>query len=115
MSCRDWRPSHKTQFGERGPAVDLRAAAHHWLATHSISLDVYFEPTRAEKLARICALGCSIFIDDLVEVLADPAFPPGVERILFDPSGAHLGETRFARASSFAGLTTQILGMRRAA
>jgi hypothetical protein len=45
--------------------------------------NVYFESTRAEKLERISALSLSHFIDDLEEVLTDPGFPPGVERILF--------------------------------
>jgi hypothetical protein len=43
---------------------------------------VYFEGTRTEKIARIVALGCTHFIDDLEEVFDDPAFPSGVERLL---------------------------------
>ena len=45
--------------------------------------NVFFESTRDEKLRRIAAAGCDIFIDDLEEVLADPNFPATVERILF--------------------------------
>ena len=36
---------------------------------------VFFEATRADKIARIAALDCSFFIDDLEGVLSDPAFP----------------------------------------
>jgi hypothetical protein len=51
---------------------------------------IFFEGTRAEKLRRIASTRCDIFVDDLEEVLADPDFPPGVERILFSqhPSAA---------------------------
>ena len=45
--------------------------------------DVHFASTRAEKLARIGALHCDVFVDDLPEVLDDPDFPACVKRILF--------------------------------
>lgn len=84
--------SHKTKFGHYDPErVNLRDAAHRWMKANGLvggefgipSSNVFFEGTRWEKLARIAALSCTHFIDDLEEVLADPAFPPGVERILF--------------------------------
>jgi hypothetical protein len=49
---------------------------------------VYFEDDRAHKLARIAALDCTHFVDDLEEVFADPHFPAGVRRILFAEAGA---------------------------
>jgi hypothetical protein len=45
--------------------------------------DVHFLPTRAEKLVRISELECDVFVDDLREVLDDPAFPGSVKRVLF--------------------------------
>jgi hypothetical protein len=85
--------SHKTEFGHYDPErVNLRNAARNWMTKHGffcasgygIAPDaVYFEATRQDKLARISQLGCTHFIDDLAEVLSDPAFPRGVERILF--------------------------------
>jgi len=48
---------------------------------------VFFETTKEAKLARICACACTHFIDDLPEFLTLADFPPGVERILFDPVG----------------------------
>jgi hypothetical protein len=50
--------------------------------------DVYFESTRADKIARIRAIGCSDFIDDLEEVFLEPLFPADVTRILYAPCGA---------------------------
>ena len=86
--------SHKTRFGHYDPAqVDLREAARGWMSAQGF-LDavpgdrLYFEDDRERKLARIAALRCTHFIDDLEEVFADPRFPAGVYRILFAESGA---------------------------
>lgn len=84
--------SHKTEYGHYDPErVNLRDAARTWMTANGLvegefgipSSDVFFEGTRSEKLARIAALSCTHFIDDLEEVLVDPAFPPNVLRILF--------------------------------
>ena len=85
--------SHKTEYGHFDPdRVNLREAAREWMAAHDFFCEsgfgirpdnVYFETTRDEKLARIAELGCTHFVDDLHEVLTDPKFPSGIERILF--------------------------------
>jgi hypothetical protein len=85
--------SHKTEFGHYDPdRINLRDAARAWMSTrgffhgagYGIAPDaVYFENTRQDKIARIAQVGCTHFIDDLEEVLSDPTFPSGVERILF--------------------------------
>jgi hypothetical protein len=86
--------SHKTRHPYRGAVVDLQEAARGWLDTHGFfdpagiglrDTEVFFEPSAAAKRARIALLGCTHFIDDLPEFLADPDFPPGVQRILFQP------------------------------
>jgi hypothetical protein len=90
--------SHRTRFPYLGERHDLHAAARDFLARHAfhdagvIGLPedrVFFEETKEAKLARIAALGCTTFIDDLPEVLSDPGFPPGVRRVLFDPGRLH--------------------------
>jgi len=88
--------SHKTRFGHYDPArVDLRDAALGWMTARGLFRpdergiapeNVFFADDRAGKLARIAALDCSHFIDDLEEVFADPGFPAGVMRILFGES-----------------------------
>lgn len=90
--------SHKTRYGHADPArVDLRAAARSWLEARGffrpdraaiLPDQVFFEDDRGQKLARIKALDCTHFIDDLEEVFADPRFPAGVRRILFAAAGA---------------------------
>ena len=87
--------SHKTEFGHHDAArINLRRAAVDWMTEHGFFgaegygipvENVYFEGTRSEKLVRISELGCTHFIDDLPEVLEDPAFPACVRRILFSP------------------------------
>jgi len=84
--------SHKTMVAAADPhGVNLRDAARDWIAVHGLTdparggidpADVHFESTRAEKIARIRALGCRVFIDDLEEVFEEADFPLGVDRIL---------------------------------
>jgi hypothetical protein len=90
--------SHKTQYGHHDPMrVDLRCAALDWMAArgffcsngYGISTEsIFFENSRPAKLARIGAVGCTHFIDDLEEVFRDPDFPARVSPILFAASGA---------------------------
>jgi hypothetical protein len=102
--------SHKTQHPYKGPRHDLHQAARDWLDRHGlfdadrIGLprdSVHLEPTLAAKLERIGSAGCTHFIDDLPELLAEPAFPNGVVKVLFDPSGAHRGLNGFSRLSDW--------------
>jgi hypothetical protein len=98
--------SHKTEFANYDETrTNLRTAALDWMAAHrffepgGLDLDrggVFFESTRAEKISRIDAIGCTHFIDDLEEVFLEPSFPPDVQKILYAP---HLS------ASSAAGAT----------
>jgi hypothetical protein len=112
--------SHKTRHPYKGPQYDLHAAALGWLELYGffdpnhIGLsreDVHFELTLPDKLARIGAAGCTHFIDDLPELLAEPAFPRGVARLLFDPAEVHTRVGGFLRVSSWTDLS---LGLRAA-
>jgi len=111
--------SHRTRFPYRGEPYDLHQAARDWLAAHGIcdppgiGLDrgrVHLELTKEAKLARIAETGCSHFIDDLAELLADPAFPHGVRKILFDPGGACPACPGVARAASWAEIERLVFG-----
>lgn len=94
--------SHKTQKPYLGPEYDLHQAALDWItaqgfydpARGGLSRDhVFFELTKDAKLKRIATAGCTVFVDDLPEFLAEPSFPAGVRKVLFDP----LGTTAAAR------------------
>lgn len=102
--------SHKTRLAGQDPTgTDLRAAARGWLEARG-----FFAPgaglaperfhcgaTRAEKVALIRDLGCTHFIDDLVETFLEPGFPAGVTAILYAPGGgAAPAGVRMARAWS---------------
>ncbi len=102
--------SHKTRFPVLGPQWDLHQSARNWLdaqglldsATMELSEEcICFEETRQRKLDRIAEVGCTHFIDDLPEFLAEVNFPKGVERILFDPHERCRNEIGFRRASSW--------------
>jgi hypothetical protein len=84
--------SHKTRAPFLGEPWDLHAAARSWLKQQGFhdanrmgwSEDqVFFELTKEAKVARIVALGCSHYVDDLPEILA--MLPDSVEKILFAP------------------------------
>jgi len=85
--------SHKTRYAKRDSSkTDLREAAKRWMDGHGFfdtrgfaipETNVYFESTREEKVARIAALDCTHFVDDLAEVFRDAAFPANVKKYLF--------------------------------
>lgn len=84
--------SHKTEFSAADPRVNLRSAALRWLSQNGffdpklIGLgreDVFFEATREAKIQRIIAESCTLFVDDLEEVFAEPSFPGNVEKWLY--------------------------------
>lgn len=112
--------SHKTEYGHFDEArVNLRDAARRWMAGHGFfdpdgfglsGADVFFEPTRAAKIARIAALRCSHFIDDLEEVLGDPAFPADTARYLFAGDAAPLPAGPFVACRTWSEIADAILG-----
>ncbi|WP_051261914.1 hypothetical protein [Desulfovibrio inopinatus] len=88
--------SHKTRFARIAPdGPDLRQAALSWMQENSFfapvtsggfgfaESDVFFAPTRSDKVARINALDLDAFIDDLPEILQHPHLNPSVRRVLF--------------------------------
>ncbi|TWA61041.1 hypothetical protein FBZ82_11842 [Azospirillum brasilense] len=92
--------SHKTEFAAADPGgVSLRAAAWSWIEAQGLTdparggIDpglIFFEDSRAAKIARIASLGCRCFVDDLEEVFLEPDFPTEVDRILVKHGARHL-------------------------
>lgn len=106
--------SHKTKHPFLGEKHDLHAAALSWLefqgffdpARIGLARDrVFLELTKQAKIDRIAALGCTHFIDDLPELLAEPSFPSSTHRILFDPNRNYETESAFTRFESWAETT----------
>ena len=85
--------SRKTQFGHFDESkTDLQLAALGWMKANKFfersglqfsEDEVFFAKTRAEKLKIIGELRCTLFIDDLIEVLTEPEFPQGCKKILY--------------------------------
>ena len=95
--------SHKSRFAAASPGADLRRAARRWLIERNVigadaiaGDDVFFEGTRAEKIARVAALGLTHFIEDLADVLGDPAFPAATRAIHFRESWDAVYDAVFA-------------------
>ena len=85
--------SHRTRQPIVGEPCDLHAAAFRWLEQNGfvdlVSREaIHFLESRAEKVARVREAGCTHFIDDLPEFLAEPLLSPALRRILFDPARA---------------------------
>ena len=96
--------------------MNLRTAALDWMKANGLfdvhavpRANVWFEGTRAEKLARIGSLSLTHFIDDLEEVLDDPGFPADIERILFAEGGV-THAAPYAVCSSWSEIERQVFG-----
>ncbi|MBL4827714.1 MAG: hypothetical protein JKY66_08395 [Spongiibacteraceae bacterium] len=112
--------SHKTQYGHFDcQGFDLRQAAMAWMRKKGFfnsegfalkESQVYFLPTREQKIQMIEDLACDVFIDDLEEVLGHPAFPPWIKKIQYTPHGQ--GETKLAWESytAWSDISTVLLG-----
>ena len=106
--------SHKTEYANYDDTrTNLRTAALEWMTSHRFfdahgldlsRADVYFESTRADKIARIERTGCSHFIDDLEEVFVEPSFPACVEKILYAPDVLSVSTDRVTVMSSWQAL-----------
>jgi hypothetical protein len=107
--------SHKTEYGHFDESrLSLRDAACGWMEARGFFEengfglcrdDVFFEGSRADKIGRIASLRFTHFIDDLPEVLDDPAFPKDVMPILFTNGAAPSAQrpTAFAHWRDIAG------------
>jgi len=114
--------SHKTDFGHLDPERrSLREAALEWMERHGFFTpagyaipreNVYFETTRAEKLARIACLQCTHFVDDLEEVLDDVAFPQKVRRVLFASTAFGGAHTAYPICPTWRDIEKAVLGER---
>lgn len=106
--------SHKTGFSAIDPSgINFHEAAFEWMErkgffdNHGIGLskaNVFFEPTRQQKCECIKQRGCMYFIDDLIEVFLDDAFPSGTSKILYDPHGEYPSVPDIVTASSWASI-----------
>jgi hypothetical protein len=93
--------SHKTQHPFLGKQYDLHAAARHWIdlflndASEPLIAPqhVHFELTKEAKVQRIADIGCTVYVDDLPEILLASGFPSKTAQILFDPDNHHAAQT----------------------
>ena len=99
-SCRDFGVrvfviSHKTEFAAADETgTNLRLAAMDWMSDQRFFSTkgagftpnhIYFEDTRQRKVERIAQVGCTHFIDDLLETFLEPGWPGRIQEILYSP------------------------------
>jgi hypothetical protein len=89
--------SHRTLFPAWGEEINLHKAALQWLsekdvlAPDSIPLEnCFFEISLEKKIDRIENENCSIFIDDLQQVLEHTRFPKKTQKVLFGKKHSNL-------------------------
>lgn len=88
--------SHRSKWPYAGHRHDLHHAAQRWIATRlqptgifaTNNKSVHFMESRRDKIAKIAETDCTVFLDDLPEVLEDPGFPSSTIGILFSPNNA---------------------------
>ncbi len=112
--------SHKSEFGHFDTErIPLRDQARKWMEINRFfdgdtplvaNSDVYFEPTREAKVARISKLKCTHFIDDLSEVFEEQGFPKATKKILFAPGGDGAGNYEEPIFTSWRELSAALLG-----
>ena len=99
--------SHRSLFPAWGKEINLHNAALQWLSGKGVlgpdslsSGNCFFEISLEKKIERIEQENCSIFIDDLEQVLEHPRFPKKTQKVLFGKkhstlySVMHWGEVR---------------------
>lgn len=110
--------SHKTRVANNySDGADFHAAAMEFLTAKGFFAPgtgltpdrVFFEPTREAKVARIAALGCTHFVDDLEETFAEPTFPQGVTRLLYDPAGDAAAQPGVRRLRTWTEISAALL------
>lgn len=111
--------SHKTKFPILGPKHDMHLAAREFLMERGLigntpervsPGNVFFELTKEEKVARVAALGCQVFIDDLPEILALKGFPAGMRGVLFDPE-RRFADLKMERYSDWGAVRNALIGV----
>ena len=80
--------SHRTRFPYLGERHDLHGFAGAWVRERvpAVFDSVSFHETKAAKIATIARSRCDVFLDDLPEILSDPAFPSSTIGVLFAPN-----------------------------
>ena len=107
--------SHKTRNPFLGEQYDLHAAAKHWIDLYLKDAQgplvqveqVYFELTKESKVKRIADICCTVYVDDLPEILNANGFPVNTHKILFDPD-THHPEQNLPRACSWGEVHQQL-------
>jgi hypothetical protein len=87
------KTTHTPDFCGQKP---LREIATKWINSSELAdyflgnEQIYYEATRASKVERIQKLEFNYFVDDLIEVFQEPAYPKAVTSFLLSETGSEL-------------------------
>jgi len=87
------KTTHTPDFCGQKP---LRGIATKWINSSELAdyflgnEQIYYEATRASKVERIQKLEFNYFVDDLIEVFQEPAYPKAVTSFLLSETGSEL-------------------------
>lgn len=87
------KTTHTPDFCGQKP---LREIATKWINSSELAdyflgnEQIYYEATRASKVERIQKLELNYFVDDLIEVFQEPAYPKAVTSFLLSETGSEL-------------------------
>jgi len=111
--------SHKSRSNIHDPLNrDLQEPALDWMKSHhffdesgfGFSLQqVFFAETIEDKVARIKALNCSHYVDDLLKVLSHPHFPESTRKILYLNNLTERDNTVVDYAGDWRGITDYLI------
>ena len=110
--------SHRTEYPVSGGTTSLHEAARAFLRAKGLlgegaplrEADVNFRVSRQLKIARAVELGCTHFVDDLIEVLTDPTFPAELKGIHYSPESEAELPPSVERVATWAELQAKLLG-----
>jgi hypothetical protein len=117
LNIRVYIISHKTKYGHYDKnKINLREVALKWIENNLIingetlieSRCVYFCDTQDEKIETIRLLKCNIFIDDLLEIVANKSLDSNITKILFNQTDS-LSNDGYINLKNWGDITNSII------
>jgi len=93
--------SHRSRYPYLGDKVNLHSSAIQWLSKYGLGhIDVHLKESTDAKIKAIQDNRCTVFIDDLPELLLHTHFPKKTRRIWFTPNSQQTILKQYAQLES---------------
>jgi uncharacterized HAD superfamily protein len=109
--------SHKSKNSLYLPSITFVDKAFLWIQENKISAlipfeNIFFAPTRDEKIEIIRNLNLDFFIDDLIEVLIDKNFP-NINKILFSVEATNFQNNEIITLGNWQSIKKNLMAVRK--